>query len=47
VEADLDVVVVIFHRLVHVFLTCGVEWNTRGETCLAFLRNELAGIHWM
>jgi hypothetical protein len=28
-------------------LTCGVEWNMRGETCLAFLRNELAGIHWM
>jgi len=47
VEADLDVVVVIVYRLAHVFVTCGVEWNTRGATCLAFLRNELAGIHWM
>ena len=48
VEADLDVVVVIVYRLAHVFfLTCGVEWNMRGETRLAFLRNELAGIRWM
>lgn len=47
VEADLDVVVVIVYRLAHVFLTCGVEWNTRGATRLAFLRNELAGIRWM
>jgi len=38
---------VIVYRLARVFVTCGVEWNTRGETCLAFLRSELAGIHWM
>lgn len=44
-EADLDVVVVMVYRLSHAFLTCGVEGNMRGETYLAFLRNELAEIH--
>jgi hypothetical protein len=35
-EADPDIVVVIVYRLAHAFLTCGVEGNTRGGTCMAF-----------